>query len=107
MSESRSEARREIEAVRAALRGCLRDASGFVELRYHAKTTRSVAVEQGRVESATTSRREGTGVRVLEQGTFGFASCGSAEPSEVRRAIDRARAAARASASYRRDRIEG
>ncbi len=96
-----------IEAVRAGLRGCLSEASGFVELRYHSKITRSVAVEQGRVENATLRRREGTGVRVLEDGTFGFASCGSAEPAEVRKAIDRARAAARASAAHRRERVAG
>jgi TldD protein len=97
----------EIEAVRDALRSCLDGGDDFVELRYHAKLTRLIAVEQGRVESATIRRREGTGVRVLAGGTFGFASCGSAEPAEVKQAIDRARAAARASAVHRRDSIKG
>src|SRR5690349_570164 len=102
-----SSASSEIEAIRAGLRGCLDGASDFVELRYHAKLSRSVAVEQGRVDSAALRRRAGTGVRVLADGTFGFASCGSAEPGEVRAAIDRARAAAKASAAHRRERIRG
>src|SRR5215510_2780088 len=88
-----------LEEVRAGLRSCLHEATDFVELRYHAKRTRSVSVEQGRVENAALRRREGTGVRVLLDGTFGFASCGSAEPAEVRKAIDRAHSAARASAT--------
>jgi len=94
-----------IESVRATLRSCLQDSSDFVELRFHSKLSRSVAVEKGRMEAATLRRRQGTGVRVLCDGTFGFASCGSAEPAEVRQAIDRARAAAQASAAHRRERV--
>jgi TldD protein len=93
-----------MDQVREALKSCV-GGGDFVELRYHAKSSRAVAVEAGRVESSTVRHRRGTGVRVLVDGTFGFASCGSADPADVRRAVDQARAAARASARYRRERI--
>jgi len=95
-----------IQEVRAALRDCLAGQDDFVELRFHQKVVRSVAFEKGRLEAATLRRRGGTGVRVLSEGTFGFASCGSSEPAEIRAAIERARAAARASSAYRREKIE-
>ena len=80
-------------------------ADDHVELRYHAKRTRSVAVEKGRVDQAKLSEHTGVGVRVLSSGTFGFASTDRLEVSAVRAAIETARAAAQASASARKERI--
>ena len=77
---------------------------GFVELRYHKKRTRSVAVEKGRVDAAQITEHTGVGVRVLEDGTFGFASTDRAEKGSIARAIDSAREAARASAQARAER---
>ena len=76
-----------------------------VELRYHAKRTRSVAVEGGRVDQAKVSEYTGVGVRVLSNGTFGFASTDTLEVGAVRRAILTARAAAHASAASRKDKL--
>jgi predicted Zn-dependent protease len=42
---------------------------GFVELRYHKKRSRALAVEKGRVDTAQVTEHSGVGVRVLEQGT--------------------------------------
>lgn len=94
--------------MRAMLKDALRRASGdgFVELRWHDKTFRSISVEKGRLERSSVRRRGGVGVRVLVDGTWGFASTGEASVSAVTQAIGRARAAARASAGLRRDRIE-
>jgi len=78
---------------------------GFVELRWHKKQTRGISVEKGRVDNATSSEHSGVGVRVLEQGTFGFASTDRLEKEAVVRAIGEARAAARASARARRERV--
>ena len=78
---------------------------GFVELRWHKKQTRGISVEKGRVDNATASEHSGVGVRVLEQGTFGFASTDRLEKEAVVRAIGEARAAARASARARRERV--
>ena len=77
---------------------------GFVELRFHKKRTRAVAVEKGRLDTAQITEHTGVGVRVLEDGTFGFASTDRAEPSAIAGAIDAARTAARASARARADR---
>ena len=81
------------------------DGGDHVELRYHAKRGRSVAVEKGRVDQAKISEHTGVGVRVLTDGTWGFASTDRLEPTSVRRAIDDARRAARSSASARKVRI--
>ena len=79
-----------------------RDGGPYVELRYHKKLSRSLQVEKGRVDQARVSEHTGVGVRVLEEGTYGFASTSRFELESLRRAIDSARAAARASAALRR-----
>jgi TldD protein len=96
---------RDLAEKKEALEAVARDADGFVELRFHRKKSRSAGVENGRVEIATTRHREGVGVRVIDSGCFGFASCGSADPQDVKAAIERARAAARVSAARRRERL--
>lgn len=73
--------------------------SGFVELRYHAKSSRSIGVDKGRVERSQSRHRKGVGVRVFEAGGWGFASTGSLDREAVRRAIAAARAGAKASAA--------
>lgn len=81
-----------------------RNPGGFVELRYHKKKTRAVVVEKGRVDTAQVTEHSGVGVRVLEDGTFGFASTDRFEADAIERAIRAARAAARASARARTER---
>jgi TldD protein len=83
-----------------ALRG---KEGGFVELRFHRKRSRGVAVEKGRVDTAQSSEHTGVGVRVHESGTWGFASTDEAELGSIRRAIDQARSAARAGAGARKE----
>ena len=78
---------------------------GFVELRYHRRRTRSVAVEKGRVDQAKISEHTGVGVRVLEEGTWGFASTDRLESPDVQRAIENARKAARSSSAAKRERV--
>jgi TldD protein len=91
--------------VRRSFEDLLAGESGFVELRFHRKTSRAAVVENGRVENAAVRRRAGVGVRVIEDGCFGFASTGGADDDAVRAAILRARAAARKSAERRRDKL--
>jgi TldD protein len=81
-------------------------AEGFVELRYHGKSTRTVGVEKGKVEKTQFRQRSGVGVRVLQDGGWGFASTGSLESKAIRSAVDAARAAARASAATRQSQLE-
>src|SRR5262245_57614139 len=78
---------------------------GFAELRYHRRRTRSVAVEKGRVDQARASEHTGVGVRVLVDGTWGFASTARLDKAAVRRALDTAREAARASGAAKTERV--
>lgn len=82
-----------------------RSEEDFVELRFHRKRTRSVSVEKGRVDQAKVSEHTGVGVRVLSRGTWGFASTDRADAAAVRRAVEAARLAARASAAAKRKRV--
>ena len=88
------------------LEALTRDGSDdLVELRYHAKRSRSVAVEKGRVDQAKVAEHSGVGVRVLADGTHGFATTDRLDVAAVLRAIETARAAARASAAARKSKL--
>lgn len=91
--------------MRDLLKDALRGVDGFAELRWHAKTFRNVHVQKGRLESSTLRRRDGVAVRVLLDGTWGFASTSELTLPGLRRALDDARDAARAGAGLRRDRV--
>lgn len=73
---------------------------GFVELRYHAKTSRSLSVDRGKVERSQIRHRKGVGVRVLAGGGWGFASTGQIDRASIQRAVEMARAAAAACAGH-------
>lgn len=73
--------------MRNLLKECLAEESGFVELRYHHKESRSFFAERGRVESTALRKRTGVGVRVLEAGTWGFASTSEISKSSIQNAI--------------------
>jgi TldD protein len=91
--------------MRDLLYDIIQDCSGFVELRYHGKVFRSVTAEKGRIERTAIRRRSGVGVRVLEAGTWGFASTGDPSAAAIQGAIADARRAAQASASYRKHKL--
>lgn len=88
------------------LEDSVQGADGFVELRYHAKRSSSVAVEKGKVERTQARHRSGVAVRVLADGAWGFASTGTLERDAVRRAIDSARTAARSAGGARKDGLD-
>jgi len=90
------------DVLEESLRGL---GDGFVELRYHRKRSRSVAVEKGRVDQAKISEHTGVGVRVLVDGTWGVASTDRLDTKAVRQSVDRARRAARASAAAKSERV--
>ncbi len=87
------------------LKQALSGADGFVELRYHAKASRSVEVEKGRVERTQARHRKGVAVRVLDRGGWGLASTGTLEPRDIKKAIAQAQTAARASAACKRSAV--
>lgn len=71
----------------------------FVELRFHDRLTRSVSVDTGVLESVRSIRHSGVGVRVLVNGSYGFASTSVASKEAIDRAIDEAVRAALALAT--------
>jgi TldD protein len=77
----------------------------LIELRYHAKAHRSVAVTKGKLERSSFRQRDGVGVRVLVDGTWGFASTGETSRAAVQQAIDSARRSAKLSAPFRTNKV--
>jgi len=92
--------------LRDLLKECLVEESGFVELRYHHKENRSFFAEKGRIESTGLRKRSGIGVRVLHDGTWGFASTSEISKSSIQNAIRIAKQAAGISAPLRGEKIE-
>ncbi|GAB4218743.1 MAG: TldD/PmbA family protein [Synechococcales cyanobacterium] len=90
-----------VPAMRDLLQDVVKDYSDFVELRYHNKVFRSITAEKGKVERSTVRRRCGVGVRVLKDGTWGFAATGDLSAAGIHKAITSARQAAQASGRYR------
>ncbi|MGE0173661.1 MAG: TldD/PmbA family protein [Oligoflexales bacterium] len=65
--------------------------SGFVELRYHKRTTNSFEVQKGRVDVSNHAKIEGVGVRTLVDGSWGFASTSNLTQDGIKNAIEEAR----------------
>jgi TldD protein len=68
----------------------VRGQQGFVELRYHKRTSNSFMAQKGRVDVANHAITEGVGVRAQVNGAWGFAATAEASPDAVRRAIAQA-----------------
>ncbi len=91
--------------MRSLLEDIARSYDGFVELRYHNKIFRSLMVSQGRVDKTNVAHRTGVGVRVLVNGTWGFASTSDCSARAIRAAVETASASAKASAGFRKAKI--
>lgn len=68
---------------------------GWVELRYHRKEQNTFEVRKGRVDVSQSRNRAGVGVRVLQNGCWGFAATDDLTRDGIARAVDRAKACAR------------
>ncbi len=80
-------------------------ADGWVELRFHDRQSRGVLASDGRIESASTKRHTGVGVRVLSDGAWGFASTSELTLPALQRAVAAAQEAARAAAKARHEKV--
>jgi TldD protein len=78
---------------------------GWVELRYHRRLQNRFTVQKGRVDAADSSVNAGVGVRVLESGSWGFASTADTERGAIEKAVEQARASAMEGAKLRREKI--
>lgn len=92
--------------MRELLRDCIQNQEDFVELRWHSKESQGFYAEKGRMESTAIKKRSGIGVRVLVDGTWGFAFTSEPEKASVRQAIENARISAKESARFRKDKIQ-
>jgi len=79
-------------------------ASGWVELRYQARSTKRITVRNGGLEESSSVLLSGLGVRALVDGVFGFASTTDVSEGGVLAAIDAAQSAARTSAGAKKKR---
>jgi len=85
------------------LRDIAQGATGWVELRYQARRTKTIAVRNGRLEESSTLRLTGVGVRALVDGVFGFASTTDLSEKGIRGAVAQAQSEASVSASSKRE----
>lgn len=76
----------------------------WLELRYHDRRSRSILVEDGRLEAARSTHHAGIGVRALVDGAWGFASTSILTRTSLARTIAAARSAAQAAAARKHER---
>ncbi|WP_426210458.1 TldD/PmbA family protein [Massilia sp. TWP1-3-3] len=80
--------------AKSLLQHLVQGASGYVELRWHKRTSCTFEVTQGRVLLADRAVIEGVGVRTLIDGAWGVAATSDVSERGVRQAITQAREAA-------------
>ncbi len=89
-------------AIKETLRQLASRRQGYVELRWHRRTSNSFLAQKGRVDVANHAITEGVGVRALVDGAWGFAATADVSPAAIDRTIDQAIANARVLATARR-----
>ena len=82
-------------------------ASGWIELRYQARSSKRITVRNGILEESSSALLAGLGVRALVDGVFGFASTTDVSEGGALEAIEAAQSAARTSAGAKKERIKG
>jgi len=92
------------ELTSLALEKAKRLGASYADIRIVDKRQESIRTKNGNVESMTSSRSRGFGVRVLCDGAWGFSSSSTLAPSEIERIAQEAVEIARASATVKRGR---
>ncbi len=90
----------------AALTAAKAAGAGYADLRIHRITTEIVQVRDGELETAVVNREVGLGVRVIVDGTWGFASHAELDPAVAADTARRAVQVARTLAPLNAERIE-
>ena len=83
-----------------------KDATEWMELRFHARQTKTISARNGQLEESSTVRLTGVGIRTLIDGVFGFASTTDLTEKGIRRAMRDAQSAARVSSTSKKEKIE-
>lgn len=76
--------------IRDNLKKLLSLSSNWLEVRYHNKNSRVLGVLKGEVSEMSSKHYEGVGLRVLLNGTWGFASTGDASFASLEKALRKA-----------------
>lgn len=87
------------------LEGVASAASGWVELRYHARRSKRLVVRNGQVEESSSLDLIGVGIRAFVSGAFGFASTTDLTRSGIERAVEVARSTAAATSRAKKHRV--
>lgn len=74
---------------------------GYIELRYHKRTSNAFLAQKGRLDVADHSVTAGVGIRALVDGAWGFAATADMSPAEIRKALEQAVYNAKALAKMR------
>lgn len=77
------------------LQDLVRKSPGFLEIRYHKRSSSSYMVQKGRVDVANHSEVGGVGIRALENGVWGFAATSDLSEAGLKKAVDTAVASAK------------
>ena len=94
------------ELADAALSAAVAAGAGYVDLRIHRITTEIIQLRDGDLESAVINREVGLAVRVIVDGTWGFASNAELDPAVAAETARRAVAVATTLAALNAERIE-
>ncbi len=89
------------DLIDRALDAAQRGGATYADIRLVERETEALTVKNGMLESASSDRSEGFGVRVLVDGAWGFSASARLEPVEVERVAHEALAIARASGLVR------
>ncbi len=92
--------------IRNQIKKLLSASGHWAEVRYHGKLSRSLGVMKGEVSEISSKRYEGVGIRVLVDGTFGFASTGDLTQPSLEATLKKAEEMAREIASRRKKKIK-
>jgi len=92
--------------MRELLKSIIGDAKHWTEVRVHDRNALRLAVRNGVMESATSNRGSGAGVRVLVDGTWGFSSTARLDRESIEGAVRDATLAAKGSAEGRKAKVD-
>ena len=87
------------------LRKLVARAGHWTEVRYHARHGRALSVRHNEVVEMASQRTAGVGLRVLVEGTWGFAATSDLTAPGLERALERAEGMARALAPIKKKRV--
>lgn len=93
-----------VDKFRDTIRALRRKGATYADLRHVVQLHETITVENMAVETIAARTTEGAGIRVLYQGSWGFASTGRLDEASLRRAAERALALARSAQAVNKTR---